>query len=1093
MGFDIIQQLRSALPSARPALLESMYRKNISFFSSRYPEIICFLEHEKCPYRIDITDTFVAVIDERTDLPAHPEVGLDHFAELLGSQNHETWIDLFNFEMPMLKSYPKHHAIVQDFRDELHRAFPALTDRLAGGRINLKQIDTERVFSPPVVFLGIFHGLHIAHYLQNTCLTTALFIEPQPERFEVSCYFLDYTELDRQFGTLYLAIGEKTTSPAIESFFSLLRITPLLWSRVLCGYAFENAHFFIEAIKSLQVTNTNMLFPLDNEYTSFMHGAINLSSEIPLLTKKANVSRQCKIAIVATGPSLDNDLQWLKNNHDKIIVFSVHSAVKVLRDNGIIPDFQFNLDAVINYDFKKTHHLFPEIPLITDYKAPPHILNDFAQPLLCADTHKNSLVHFLTSLAYTHPSTTNLAFAFACFLQPQVIYLLGCDFGYRSLSRDHATGSFYEECRRYGQSVSYAEEALQSLVEPNFAGTDPVQTISQHLRTRIVMEKCIAAHAPLLKIYNFSDGAKISGAIPQKSSEIFLTKYTNKKKDIKKVLGAFSPAREHINWCTYAETGVARLQRLKTKLLAVLTIENFCWQDFSKAIDSALYVALYSNREDENDQRMDIYYRVLNDVLCQWYRCLILFDDLDQAEKIFRSGLYLLQQALEKLEWPDIFDQIQHEEIEHIYPPDWKIYRAQVYAQNNKLTHAKSLITAAYRDDPAIQDGFAKLAAIEIAKGNSKEGFALMAQDECFERLSPTGKLHLAQLYGRDNKIEHAKQLIKSAYAEDAMLKDGFAHLATLKKANKDWDAALDLAMSDLRLARLSPDEKINIAELLGRTGNFILARQIILEAYQESTIVKDGFARLGWIKMEHREWQDAYDLYFEDHIKNRLTPLWKSNSSLIMACLHRWQDAIDLVTEAYAEDTTLCDGYSRIGLVGYLAGLGIDFYSNQILKDKNRKNFYISNLLHQAICLAIQEKHSDSFHLVTQAYRKNAALLSWRSSVGWIYIKLGQFERALNMMECDLKKNRMSPFWLPSYAVTLGVCNKQEKALLTLDTALFDRDESYKYIIGYSYYPESMLTKAELRDFIASGKKIEALVSTPLTSGGVQILGCYH
>lgn len=1076
MTFNSIERLRAVDAISRPTILNEVYQKNLAFFKARHPALLRFIETVRCHYHIDITDNFLNIVDERSGQLAHPEAGLDRFAELLGGWTHEAWIDLFNFQIPMLDQYPKHHNIVSSFSTRLHQAFPETTQRLASGRINLKELAGGRKFSPPVVFLGIFHGLHIAQYLKHTDLTTALFIEPEPERFEVSCYFLDYAEIEQRLGKLYLAIGGETTSSPMESFFSLLRITPQMWIRVLCGYSFAKAPFFIESIKSLQATSTNLLYPLDNELDGLMHGALSLNRMLPLLSARPRVSKQCRIAVVATGPSLNNDLDWLKRNQQNLIIIAAHSAVKVLRAHGIKPDFQCNIDSVINYNFMQSLQLFPDVPLLTYYKAPPHILADFATPLLCADAFKNPLVQFNASLTETHPSTTNLAFSFACYCRPERIYLIGCDCGFRQLGQDHARGSVYENLNNNEPSKNYARNSLQSLVEPNFAETEPIQTISQYLRTKIVLENCLAANAKGISVVNLSDGALIIGATPQHSAGVRLPKGQTKQKDIKTILTAFSPARERKNWKPYPVSGANRLQSLKDGLTEALTLKKFSWSGFCLALDTAMEATMICTMEECYDYRIHIYHRVIADLLYFWYRCLIFLDDEQQAQEVYATGLQYLKETLRHLEWPISLDLVHHAGMEENLTPKWKMYLAQLHGKEGNFHRAETLLTRAYRENAAFKDGFAQLGWIYAEKGDWDAAWQLARHDAEAERLSPPWKVDIAQLYGRRGYFDQAIALVAQAYEENPALKDGFAKLGWIYTEKRNWDAACEIAQRDLTAGRASPGWKVNIAQLFGRRGNFAKAEALIAQTYMENAALKNGYARLGWIKMETREWSSAHTIMMKDQLQGRLSPGWKIQLAIAKGCLHYWPEAMTLVDEAYMEDATLRNGYSQLGWWGYLLGKGKEFFRNQIDKDKKRIPTSIDRLLFHALYASMGNARHTVLDLVEQAYQEQNGVRNWYTVIGWLHIRLGNTSYGLELMEIDQAQKRMDEIWLPSYAITLGFCGKKEQALNVLQAVARQPEEEVVHNIGYLVFPDARMSMAQLQAFVSSGLHFEEL-----------------
>ncbi|MCK5195077.1 MAG: hypothetical protein KAQ71_14800, partial [Desulfobulbaceae bacterium] len=200
MPFDIITRLRESSPEDRVAIIQETYDRNRQYFQKKHKSLHNFLEKTKCPYRIDLTQDFFNVVYEQTNELAHPEEGLDLYAEMLGGWVHEAWQDLFNFEVVGPLGHEKHLELIRSFDLPMSKLFPERQKLFEGGNVNLKPLNGGRRFSPPVVFIGIFHGLHIAQYLQQTEVADALFIEPEPERFEVSCYFLDYEAIESQFG-----------------------------------------------------------------------------------------------------------------------------------------------------------------------------------------------------------------------------------------------------------------------------------------------------------------------------------------------------------------------------------------------------------------------------------------------------------------------------------------------------------------------------------------------------------------------------------------------------------------------------------------------------------------------------------------------------------------------------------------------------------------------------------------------------------------------------------------------------------------------------------------------------------------------------
>ncbi len=83
------------------------------------------------------------------------------------------------------------------------------------------------------------------------------------------------------------------------------------------------------------------------------------------------------VLVTGAGPSLEHDLLWIKANRDKFLLITVDTALPVLMDVRIRPDFIFMLESqVLNLDDFLPYH-DPEIPLICDLTSNPRIIRLF--------------------------------------------------------------------------------------------------------------------------------------------------------------------------------------------------------------------------------------------------------------------------------------------------------------------------------------------------------------------------------------------------------------------------------------------------------------------------------------------------------------------------------------------------------------------------------------------------------------------------------------------------------------------------------------------------------------------------------------------
>ena len=381
---SFIKQLRDVLPGKRVELIRRRYEKNRNFIKAQYPALDSFLENHESPYEINLTEHFFSIKHRDNDEPCHPEP-LDHFAEALGDWSHETWLDFTNLQIQLpAKEYPLHYSLTKQFFSGLQTALPDFEKRFISRQIDLKQLADGNKYSPSVAFVGIFHGLHIEHYLSRTQLDRALFIEPEPDRFEVSCYFLDWENIADKFGSLCLVIGSDPNVQPINDFFMFGRVVPMVWLRVLPGYVSPENGRIISTLHLLHNNANKMFTPLDVDLESMKNGLRNVGNGHLLLSKKIELSSESKIVVVGAGPSLHNDLRWIKKNRENLIVFAVHSAVVPLREAGVRPDFQFALELHLQTDVLAQLQLAPDIPLVLSYQTSGNMIRCTNMPYLVA-------------------------------------------------------------------------------------------------------------------------------------------------------------------------------------------------------------------------------------------------------------------------------------------------------------------------------------------------------------------------------------------------------------------------------------------------------------------------------------------------------------------------------------------------------------------------------------------------------------------------------------------------------------------------------------------------------------------------------------
>ena len=427
-------------------------------------------------------------------------------------------------------------------------------------------------------------------------------------------------------------------------FHSSDKVTSRLWMRVLPGYVSKCIDPVVEQILLQQNVLDGMTTSLDNEVQGIKAGWQAVRDGYPILSDIPQLSAKSKIVIVASGPSLLDDLDWLRKNQDRIIIFAVHSAVVPLRNHGIRPDFQFSIDMHLNEAVAKALQLHQDVPLVGYYKSSPAMLASVDEALLIAEQNIANPMKFDLLLTNTHPSTTTLAFSLACLCDPDEIYLLGVDLGFHDMNGQYIKGGIQDK-RKIQTDNIYETDA-------NFSEKGSVLTNPFFTNVRLSIEQNIQQNRSGHHVCNLSDGAFVAGTSIAKSSDVTLLEYLEKEGDVKAIHSAFKAAAKEENWHDYDLSGQELLELFKGTIESLLTLERWDWLEFTFVLDTVLQNTMTLCMQKSHCLRMTVYERLINDLLAAWYRYLLLCADPDTAAKVYDVGRKRFFFILSQLEWP---------------------------------------------------------------------------------------------------------------------------------------------------------------------------------------------------------------------------------------------------------------------------------------------------------------------------------------------------------------------------------------------------------------------------------------------------------
>lgn len=280
----------------------------------------------------------------------------------------------------------------------------------------------------------------------------------------------------------------------------------------------------------------------DDSRLSVAHSVLNVKKGIPLICSNRSINKEfgqgeMPVFIVGNGPSIDNDIQYIKENSGKAVVFSCGSALRTLYINGIEPDFHVELERTAHVplwikkseDSVEFREYLKRIRLVALSQVHPAVFELFGNVgQIPKDTETGSLLirrllgkHGVPVISRLAPSCLHAAYSFAVVAGFRCFYLFGTDMGFKDPEYHHSKDSLYNSLEQKAKE-NFKGGQLQEY-DANFGN----ETVFSN-RMFPMFKKMLEAHisgwndtfSGNIQTFNCSDGARIDGAEPLRSFDI---------------------------------------------------------------------------------------------------------------------------------------------------------------------------------------------------------------------------------------------------------------------------------------------------------------------------------------------------------------------------------------------------------------------------------------------------------------------------------------------------------------------------------------------------------------------------------------------
>lgn len=393
-------------------------------------------------------------------------------------------------------------------------------------KIDFNNISFSKIYK--FIFIGVGLGIHIHEIYKKMDSMTTLIIEPNLEIFRLSLFMIDYSIFQVNNKTLFLSVDENRLEmyKTIEDFSTMHNYMNYNIKRHLFHPEYK---YILDDIIDYYATNHPYSFPYDSLLKVFSRTIKFMKNDFRFLQKELIEEKlplqNKKILLISAGPSLDAQIDWIKENQNKFIIICVDVILGKLEENSIIPNIVVSIDpsnlcskylTTKDKDYLKNSALIFLSQQHEETINTVKDLNFFFSQVLPISKKLN--------YSFSLSNVGTFSFALAVFLGANELYLTGCDAAF-----NQTTGERYAK----GSSHTQTEELAMEKDDTGISGDDILE-VKGNLREKIKTNRKLLVFKDSYEglihtltndftAYNLSDGVYIEGLKPLKISDLDLS------------------------------------------------------------------------------------------------------------------------------------------------------------------------------------------------------------------------------------------------------------------------------------------------------------------------------------------------------------------------------------------------------------------------------------------------------------------------------------------------------------------------------------------------------------------------------------------
>ena len=519
------------------------YTNNLLFFKQKHPKLfekLNLLEvaiesgQYKEKYSLEYKDdSYFDVIDLSTNQYLYNQNSNDFakkFAKRVNFKKSDATIETYynnQFNKPAAKILDN-----QDICKSAHTATAPIIHYISS--VIPKDSTMKKIYKH--VFLGVGLGVHLPTVHDKIKSLSYFIVEDDLELFRLSLFVIDYTYIAKD-SILFFSIQENEQDFQLN-FKSFLE-NALAYNHDLKYSMFSNHYNSkIQFMLSIILSQNHLIYSYSKMLTKNIR-ILNILNKnfnflnIPSLQQQASFKDK-PVLVVAAGPSLDKNKEWLKQNHKRFIIITPLVTLKTFEKLNISPDIIVHIDEK-ELDLTKIQKILnSSFDLIKNslYIFAPSVSKNIIKIF---DKNNIFFIQHLSALykkdlgGLQTPSIGEYNYALSLILGAKEIYLLGLDLALDSKtgkthSDDHHTKRIINLDTNNTQQTNATLQKSVLKVKGNF---DPFVFTTPLFNMSIFTTNTIAkAIKKDQKVYNLSNGAYFKKTIPTHAKDVDVEKYS---------------------------------------------------------------------------------------------------------------------------------------------------------------------------------------------------------------------------------------------------------------------------------------------------------------------------------------------------------------------------------------------------------------------------------------------------------------------------------------------------------------------------------------------------------------------------------------